>query len=130
MDVEIGLDGSGRLFCGRAAAKHRDRLLIIDVLVAGLAARFLTVIGGLYAAGGYMGPVDVGLAVTGLKGGISHVLNSRLGVDPTPYDKDRYRRTERLSASVLSCDPRDAARKLVLPLLRAITRESYDPFSE
>ncbi len=72
----------------------------------------------------------MGLAVTGLRGGISNVLNSRFGVDPTPYDKDQYRRTERLSASILSSDPRGAARKLVLPLLRAITRDGYDPFSE
>lgn len=86
--------------------------------------------GGLYAAGGYLGPVDMGLAVTGLKGGVSYILHSRIGVDPTPYDKDQYRRSERLSASMVSSDPRGAARKLVLPLLRAITRESYDPFSD
>lgn len=128
--MEIGLDGSGRLFCGRAADKNRNRLLIIDVLVAGLTARFLALMGGLYAAGGYLGPVDVGLAVTGLRGGVSYVLSSRLGIDPTPYDKDQYRRTERLSASLLSDNPRGAARKLVMPLLRAITRDSYDPFSE
>jgi hypothetical protein len=130
LDFEIGLDGSSRLFCGRAAERYRGRLLIIDNLVAGLTARYLAVLGGLYAAGSYLGPVDVGLAVTGLRGGISYILSTRLGVDPTPYDKDQYRRTERISASMLSSDPRGAARKLAQPLVRAITRESYDPFSE
>ncbi len=130
LDLEIGLDGSGHLFCGRAAASYKGRLLIFENLVAGLASRFLTVMGGLYAAGGYFGPVDVGLAVTGLRGGISYVLSGRLGVDPSPYDKDQYRRTERLLATELMNDPRSAARKLVLPLTRAISREGYDPFSE
>lgn len=110
--------------------RYSSRLLIFDGLIAGLTARFLAILGGLYIAGGYVGQVDVGLAVTGLRGGISHELGNRLGVDPTPYDKDLYRRTERLSASMLSSDPRGAARNLVMPLLRTITRDSYDPFSE
>jgi hypothetical protein len=130
LDLEIGLDGSGRMFCGRAAATLKGRLTIIDVLVAGLTARFLAVMGGLYAEAGYLGPVDVGLAVTSLRGGVSYVLSDDPWTDPAPYDKDQYRRTERLPASQLVGDSRGAARKLVLPLLRAITRESYDPFSE
>ena len=47
LDLEVGLDGRGRLFCGRAAEEYRDRLLVIDVLVAGLTARFLAVMGEL-----------------------------------------------------------------------------------
>jgi hypothetical protein len=130
LDCVIGLDGSGRLFCGRAAERRQDQLIIIDVVVAGLTARFLAVIGGLYAEGDYREPVDVGLAVTGLRGGISHVMSRRFGISPTPYDKDQYRRTDRFPAPALSSDPRGAASKLVQPLARAITRESYDPFSD
>jgi hypothetical protein len=130
LDFEIGLNGSGRMFCGRAAATLKGRLTIIDVLVAGLTARFLAVMGGLYDKAGYLGPVDVGLAVTGLRGGVSYILSDDPWTDPTPYDKDQYRRTERLPASQLVGDSRGAARKLVLPLLQAITRERYDPFSE
>jgi hypothetical protein len=67
----IGLDGGGRLFCGRAAQGSYEggNLPLIENLVAGLTARFLCVLGDLYAAGAYLGPVDVGLAVTGLEGG-------------------------------------------------------------
>jgi hypothetical protein len=130
LDLEVRLDGGGRLFCGRAAEVYNDRLLIFERLIAGLSARFMSVLGGLYAAGSYLGPVDVGLAVTGLRGGTSYALGQRLGVHPTPYDRDQYRRTERLSATTLMNDPRSAARGLVMPLARAITRESYDPFSE
>jgi hypothetical protein len=130
LEFEVGVDGRGHLFCGRAAEEYDGRLLIFENIVAGLTVRFLTVLGGLYAAGGYVGPVDMGLAVTGLKGGISYVLSQRIGVRPSPYDKDQYRRTERFSALTLSNDPRGAARKLVMPLVQAITRESYDPFHE
>lgn len=130
LDLEVGLDGSGRLFCGRAAQRYEDRLLIFEPLVAGLTAKFLAVMGGLYNAGGYLGPVDVGVAVTGLRGGVSYFLRDNPWIDRAPYNKDRYRRTERLPASQLIGDSRGAARALVLPLLRAITCESYDPFSE
>jgi hypothetical protein len=89
------------------------------------------VLGGLYAAGGYLGHVYVGLAVTGLKGGVSAALQNHLTHRHflRPYDEDEYRRTRRFSAAVLRDDPRSAARKLVLPLVQAITQESYDPFS-
>lgn len=133
LEFEIGLDGSGRLFCGRAAEKvNSGKLQLFEDLVAGLTTRFLCVLGGLYDAGAYLGPVDVGIAVTGLKGAVScnrsqHVIDRHF---LQPYDRDQYRRTERFSASSLGDDPRSAARKLVSPLTRAIAGEGYDPFSE
>jgi hypothetical protein len=130
LDFEIRLDGGGHLFCGRAAERLQSgRFVIFENIVAGLTARFLAVLGGLYAASDYLGPVDVGLAVTGLKGGISYELSQRIGISPRPFDRDQYRRTERLSAPTLNDNPRSAASKLVLPLARATTRESYDPYS-
>ncbi len=104
LDLELGLDGSGRTFCGRAAQRYEDGLLVFEPLVAGLTAKFLAVMGGLYAAGGYLGPVDVGVAVTGLRGGASYFLRNSPWVDRTPYNKDQYRRTERLLASQLVGD--------------------------
>lgn len=130
LDLEVGLGGSGRMFCGRAAERLEDGLFVFEPLVAGLTTRFLAIVGGLYAAGGYLGPVDVGVAVTGLKGGVSYHLRGNPWIERAPYSKDQYRRTERFSASQLSGDPRGAAGKLVLPLLQATTLESYDPFSE
>jgi hypothetical protein len=86
--------------------------------------------GGLYAAGSYMGAVDVGVAVTGLRGSVSYILRDHISIERTPYNRDQYRRTERLPAFHLVGDPRGTASKMVLPLLRAVTRESYDPFSD
>ena len=128
LDFEFHRDGGGHLFCGRAAERRQGDLRIFEDVVAGLTSRFLSVLGGLYAAGSYLGPVDIGLAITGLRGGISNFLLNQWDY-PWPYDKDQYRRTERFSALMLTNDPTGAARKLVLPLTRAITRERYDPFS-
>ena len=55
LTIEIGLKGSGHLFCGRAAQRDERGLLIFENIVAGLTARFLAVLGSLYAAGRYLG---------------------------------------------------------------------------
>jgi hypothetical protein len=124
LEFVIGLDGSGRLFCACAAAEPEGRLLVYEDLVAGLTTRFLAVLGSLYAAGGYLGSVDVGLAVKGLEGGVSAYLQEHrtLRRHPQPYDRDEYRRTERFSALALKVDPRSAARRISLPLFRVITQ--------
>lgn len=132
MQFVIGLDGGGRLFCGRAAQSANDgRLLVIENLLAGLTTRFLRVLGGLYATANYLGQVDVGLSVTGLEGALSSHLSESLVARYSlqPYDRTEYRSTERFTASTLAKDPQSAARKLVLPLIRVVTREQYDPFS-
>jgi hypothetical protein len=88
------------------------------------------VLGGLYDAAGYLGPVDVGIAVTGMRGGVSAALRDHLMLRHSlePYDGDRHLRTGRFMASLLREDPQAVARDLILPLTRVITMESYDPF--
>jgi hypothetical protein len=129
--LEIGLDGSGYLFCGGVAEEYEGRLLIYEDQVAGLTVRFLSVLGGLYDAAGYLGPVDVGVAVTGLRDGVSAALKDHrmLRHSLEPYNSERYLRTGRFMASSLREDPRTAARNLVLPLTRVITMGGYDPFA-
>ena len=131
LTFQIGLDGSGRLFCARAADTHNGHLLIFEDIVAGLTLKALAILGRLYGEASYFGPVDAGVAVTGLKGGVSSHLRTRLAFDSRsrPYDRDKYRRTERFLAPTLADDPRSAARRLVLPLVRATTQESYDPLA-
>ena len=127
---EVGLDGSGYLFCGSAAEEHDGRLLVYEDQVAGLTVRFLSVLGGLYDAAGYLGPVDVGVAMTGMRGGVSAALQDHLIFRHRlePYDDDRYLRTGRFMASLLRDAPQAAARNIVMPLARVLTMEGYDPF--
>jgi len=132
LTFQVDLDGGGHLFCARAAETYDGRLLIFEDIVAGLTVKALAALGGLYGAASYLGPVDVGLAVTGLAGGASGHLRTRSAFDlrSRAYDKDEYRRTGRFSASTLMDEPQSAARRLVLPLVRATTQESYDPFAQ
>jgi hypothetical protein len=115
--------------CPKSA--NDGRLLVIENLLAGLTTRFLRVLGGLYATANYLGQVDVGLSVTGLEGALSSHLSESLVArfSLQPYDRTEYRSTERFTASTLAKDPQSAARKLVLPPIRVVTREQYDPFS-
>lgn len=91
-------------------------------MIAAVAAQALALAGALYDTAGYLGTVDAGIAIVGLRRGISA---DRFGqgmnrVDhPTPYDSDDYRRTQRFSAIGLVADPRTPAGRLVDPLLRA-----------
>lgn len=131
LDFQVDLNGGGHLFCGRAGDRYGGgRLWIYEDIVAGLTTRFLAVLGGVYAAGKYLGQIDVGVSVTGLKGGVSQITRYNVTLSPRPFDKEEYCRTSRFSALGLAEAPRSAARELVLPLVRATTRESYDPFAQ
>jgi hypothetical protein len=74
-----------------------------------------------------MGAVDVGVAVSGIKGGVS-VERFGPGIvsweTPVPYDRDEYRRTRRVSAIGLADDPHTSAGLLVNPLIEARPRAS------
>ena len=68
----VDLDGTAHLFGGRAEFSMDDgRLILSERYVAGNITRFLAILGSLYGRAGYFGPVDVGVAVTGLKDALS-----------------------------------------------------------
>lgn len=139
VDLTISDDGRGYLFCGRAGGHitSDQRFVIIEDLIAGLTTRTLSILGGVYDAAKYFGPVDVGVAVTGLSGKSVYSLAlinrgdiflSQMVVPPLPRSED-YRRTERVTtASALGADPRQIARSLVARLIAQVTNGAYDPF--
>lgn len=134
--VAIDDDGGGHLFCGQAAAPSNEGLVIIESQIVGLTVRLFRLLGGVYESADYLGPVDVGIAVTGLRGGVSAYLFQRrrmggLFRDPFPrYDRDDYRRTGQFPALTLRNNPQQAARSLLERLYRATSNEWYDPFTE
>ncbi|HSH79971.1 MAG TPA: ATP-binding protein [Herpetosiphonaceae bacterium] len=132
----VDYDGRAHLFCGRAAHRLRagNDLLILEAIIAGLATRLLRLLGELYAVAGYLGPVDVGLAVTGLQDGVSAYLAQRVSQgayfrdDAPRYTRDQYRRAERFPAVELLQHPAGAARRLTEPLYRVTSNSWYEPF--
>jgi hypothetical protein len=101
--LNLYLDGYGRLFCGRASdSKLRDstKPLLIEVVIAGNVEAIFMVMATLYEAAGYHGAVDVGVAVTGIKGAGSERANR--GLDSgLSYTTNRFTRTDRVAAGQL-----------------------------
>jgi hypothetical protein len=140
VNVRLNIDGRGHLFCGRAgesinpAANAPDphgRLILFESIIAGNLAAFLGFMGAFYRAGGFHGHVDVGVAVTSLRGGFSSTSVSRpfLFDEEHAYNADAYPRHERVAAAELD-EPETVARRLLRHLLDAITKhDNFDPFA-
>jgi hypothetical protein len=129
--VLLNIDGRGHLFCGRAAEKYDERLLIFEGLIAWNVAAFLAMAGALYRAGGYHGPVDLGVAVTGLRGGYTGSGGVQYSIfeGQAGYEAEGYFRHDRVAAAEL-IEPEDTIRSLLRHLFDATTgREVFDPFA-
>lgn len=126
--MDIDEDGSGHLFLGRAAETYRERLIMIEVVIAGNLASFLAAMGTLYDRAGYAGQVDVGVAVLGIEGSVALGLGERVLSRPT-YGAPDYRRTARVSAGELRDAPQDVARRLLQRLIDVMTVGDFDPFT-
>lgn len=127
LDLDIHDNGYARLFCGRAASRVNGTLQLFEIIIAGLTTRFLWTVGQLYYRSGYVGTLDVGIMVTGMKGAISNALVNTL-VRQIRMTEDTYMRTTRVSAIGLTEACREVARTLVMPLVRASTGGFRDPF--
>jgi hypothetical protein len=124
----VDFDGGGHLFCGRAAEQVEEMLMFFPSLVAGNTTRFVALLGEIYARAKNIGMVDIGIAVTGIKGSVPHSKGFVVRSSLTPYDRDEYRRTNRVSALMFKSDPREMARKLLMPLFNAVSQGRIDPF--
>jgi hypothetical protein len=126
VDLSITESGVGYLFCGRAACTNAPaelaagRKRLMADLVAGLTTRACFVLGEVYAAAAFVGAVDVGVAVTGLKRfRIVRPQPDYLDGEPMQRTAD-YRRTARVTASELVDHPRKIARELVGRLIEQV----------
>lgn len=124
LDVDFSIGGAMYLFCGRASD---TRLAggppkLIEALIGGNVDAFLRLAGDLATTAGYFGPVDVGVAVTGMRG--AHSLIAERRMDSRAYPTDRYQRTTRLAAGELAEAPERAAHALLRSLFEATTGEA------
>jgi hypothetical protein len=128
LNLQIDFDGTGHLFCGRAAEQEAGALLFFPSLVAGNTTRFLALLGELFNRANFMGMVDLGVALTGLRGSVPHERNIRISLSFAPYDRDDYKRTDRVSAIMLKDNPHEVARNLLMRLFTAMSQGQIDPF--
>jgi hypothetical protein len=129
--VDLNIDGRGQLFCGRATDTHigSNERVVIEVVIAGNVESFFAVMGALYEAAGYHGAVDVGLAVTGVKGAYSERGRRGFG-GGVPYPVDTYTRTARIAAAELRTAP-EISQALLRHFFESTTGiDGYNPWTE
>ena len=128
--LELDHDGTGYLFMGRAAELWQERLMLFESVIAWNLADFLTAMGGIYDRAGYVGQVDVGVAVLNIEGAHSSLLGEEVQTFyPVTYKAADHQRTERVGASELHQAPRDVARRLLARLFEAMAGDTADPFT-
>ena len=132
LDMQVNHDGAGTLFCGRVAQRRDETMILFEDKIAETTTRFFWMMGQLYHQAGFLGPVDLGIIVTGIQGAISakalgdHVFP---GIYP-PFKLPEYRRiAPRVPATALARDPRSVAQQIVLPLIQTSTADTYNPFA-
>jgi hypothetical protein len=131
LNLQIDFNGTGHLFCGRAGDRYSpEEFSVFPEIIAGLTVRFLNYMGKLYEKTAYIGMVDIGLALTGLKGSVAHTNNLRLHYVRIPYDRPEYKKSARFSAIQMLDDPISASKYLVMPFVKAISQGWIDPFSQ
>lgn len=128
-EATINIDGSGRMFCGRATDVPSDgRPVVMEVIIAGNVGAFLAMMGALYEAAGYLGQVDVGVAATNVRGAGS--LRMRESFGARSYGAPTFKRTARLAAAEL-LDHEQRTRDLLGRFFEAASGlVGYDPFTD
>lgn len=129
-EIVVNVDGRGRTFCGRAAVPMREsgERVIFESLVAGTVAGFFAAMTELYVAAPYHGEIDIGVALTNLKGAVSIQGRDRFAF-ARPFTADGFTRTARVSAAALA-DAEARTRDLLGRFFEASTGvDRFDPFA-
>jgi uncharacterized protein (DUF1330 family) len=137
VDVHVGLDGHGRMFCGRGGevlqkdgSLELGRMVLFETIFAGTLASFFAVMAALYRASDYHGSVDVGVRATNLRGGYSGVMQGRdfMYGESAAYHASEYTRHTRVAATELN-EPERVAFELLRQFFAATTGvDDFNPF--
>ena len=122
IEVEVGEEGTLRLFCSRASDDWRGGRVIFEILIGGLVRRVVDLAAVVSGDTGFTGDWEVGVAVTDLRGCVSYFRMKGWMVDREdcpPYPEESYERTWRGSAADLAA-PDGILARLVGPLNRVL----------
>jgi hypothetical protein len=122
IEVEIGDDGSIRLFCSRASDQFKGTRVIFEVLIGGLVGRVVDLAAVISDDTGFVGDWEIGVALTNLRGAVSHFRMDNWWMDAedcTPYPDFGHERTWRGSAEEL-VQPASIVARLLGPLNRVL----------
>jgi hypothetical protein len=128
LDLEIGEDGSLRLFCGRASDAFGSGFVprdateaVFESLILGLTKRLVLTAATVADTTDYLGSWDFGVAAVGLSGLVSLRLVQRGDMwAATPYSDQDYRQIVRATHERLVKDPDSIVEDLTGQLNRAL----------
>ncbi len=129
--IDVDLNGMGHLFCGRAAEQGEDFFLFFPLVVIANTINFMSFMGTLFQKINYIGMVDIGLAVTGIKGAFYYTEDRILYHSRKPYESDMYKEVGRIDASSLLDKNliKIKTKELLTHLFRAFTQGYDNPFN-
>lgn len=129
LQLAVDRDGGMYFFHGRAGERHRDApgegVMLFDEIVASQTAVALAFAGCVLRAGEHHGPVDVGLALHGIKG----AYHWHGGPEPfaIPYGEPTYTKATRRPALDLIEELPSVLKALLDPLFQVLGQGRKDP---
>jgi hypothetical protein len=101
--------------------------VIFEYVIAGNLGRFLAAVGAFYERAGFFGTVDLGVAVTGIQGGVS-MTDIQTGFPrDRRYPQERFASTTRVLAGELVRDPSAVATDLLRTFLDGLVNMRFEP---
>lgn len=130
LNLQIDFNGNCHLFCGRAGEKISEKqpFYIFTGIVAGLTIRFINLVAKLNELSAYIGMVDIGVGLTGLKGSVFFLSSGQIDFSRTPYDQDIYKKTGRFSNQIILENSLQTSEYLINPFVNAISQGQINPF--
>lgn len=130
--LNIDSDGTGHLFCGRAAELNDKGLMFFWPVVAGNIINFMLFMGELFKQAGYIGVVDIGLAITGIRNAIYYSNNRLFRHLERRYESDDYKVVGKIDAVSLTKSEQvlSKSEEMLAQLFRALTQSSENPLAK
>jgi hypothetical protein len=119
LDMEVHEDGGVRLFSARATDIRNDAVKFVDIVVSGLILRVVETACTVADTASFRGSWHFGVALTNIRGAVSHEASQNLMASPTRFSEDTYRRVGAATYEEIMTDVVGVASKLAAPLLRA-----------
>jgi hypothetical protein len=134
IQLSIRRDGEARLFgCCSKQSREGGPVLLSEYNLGGNLASFFSVAGEFYEQAGYTGDVDVGAAVTGIRGAHSMIEIEQRGVQALVthaegIQQDDHRRVTQVSAVELRERPETVAMTLLRDLFDVLMGMDFELF--
>lgn len=106
-----------------------EQLFLQEERVVSATFRFIHLFSEVYTRAEYLGAVDLGILLTGLKGGILHRFRFRFDPLLQQFPRDEYKRTIRTVASQMKEAPKELAWDLLGPFLTAASQGAITSIS-